>query len=210
MSSSRGPSREHVEAVREGAGHHQNSKTYSGSLMRPHVPFLSALLDRLECRSVLDYGCGKGEQYRWNIPEAAGLTIEEVWGLVVHKYDPCWPPYAQEPHGRFDLVICTHTLSLIPLRDLDWVIGRLYGFASKAVFIAEKIGDRKKGEVGTPSGRAIGWAPLQWLDRLATFADDHAEIETVFSSRERIGDATITTRYRWQERNWIGEVAGAH
>jgi hypothetical protein len=65
--------------------------------------------------------------------------------------------FAAEPTGQFDLVICTHTLSLIPLPTSTGCIGRLYGFATKAVFIAEKIGDRKKGEVADPGERAIGW-----------------------------------------------------
>lgn len=201
------PSPAHAEAVAEGARHHQNSKTYSGSLMRPHVPFLLSMIDRLGITSALDYGCGKGEQYRWR-PEGTGPTIEERFGFGVGKYDPCYGPYAAEPEGTFDLVICTHTLALIPLGDLDWALGRLYGFATKAVFIAEKIGDRKKGEVADPDGRAIGWTVRQWLDRIATFADERPEIATVFSSRERIADATITTRHRRVERKWFAEVAG--
>lgn len=202
-----GPSHAHALAVAEGARHHRSSKTYSGSLMRPHVPFLTGMIERLGITSALDYGCGKGEQYRWR-PEG-GRTIEEQWGFEVTKYDPCYEPFAAEPRGTFDLVICTHTVSLIPLDDLDWVLGRLFGFASKAVFIAEKIGTgRKKGEVADPARRAIGWTVRQWLDRIATFADERPEIATVFSSRERIADATITTRHRRVEREWYAEVAG--
>lgn len=200
------PSSAHAAAVAEGARHHQNSKTYSGSLMRPHVPFLTGMISRLGVKSALDYGCGKGAQYEWR-PEG-GATIEELWGFEVRKYDPCYEPFAAEPEGSFDLVICTHTLSLVPRGDLDWVIGRLYGFARKAVFIAEKIGGRKKAEIGEPTGRAIGWCVEQWLDRIAPFADQYPEIASVFSSRERIGEAAITTRHRRVERKWFAEVAG--
>lgn len=202
------PSRAHSLAVAEGAGHHQGSKTYSGSLMRPHVPYLERLILRLQVRSALDYGCGKGEQYLWRDPEEGSRTVEERFGFDVTKYDPCWPPFAAEPEGRFDLVICTHTISLIPIQDLKWAIRRLYGFATKAVFIAEKIGERKKGEVVDPRTRAIGWTAAQWLDQLAPFADERPEVVTVFSSRERIGEATITTRNTRVGGEWLAEVAG--
>jgi hypothetical protein len=203
-----GPSHEHAAAVAEGARHHLGSKTYSGSLMRPHVPYLSDLIRELHVTSALDYGCGKGEQYRWQDPFYGYQTVEERWGFEVTKYDPCHAPYTAEPTGMFDLVICTHTLSLVPLADLDWVLGRLFGFAAKAVFVAEKIGERKKGEVADPGERAIGWLVPDWLDRMQRFAKLRPKVATVFSSRERIGDATITTRYRWYSDGWVARVAG--
>lgn len=203
-----GESESHRQAVAEGAEHHRNNKTYSGSLMRPHVPYLERLIGRLEIRSALDYGCGKGVQYDWRDPEVGHRTIEERFGFPVFKYDPCWPPFAAEPEGCFDLVICTHTASLIPLDAQEWFLRRLYGFAAKTLFIAEKIGERKKGEVGDPENRAIGWTVQQWLDRLAPFADEFAQIETVFSSRERTEAGVITTRWRRSGGEWAGEVAG--
>ena len=205
----KGPSSQHAAAVAEGAKHHEGSKTYSGSLMRPHVPYLSEMVIRLGIRSALDYGCGKGTQYQWRDPYHANRTIEERWGFEVQKYDPCWQPYATEPEGRFDLVICTHTLSLVPLLDLDWVIGRLLGLADRAVFIAEKIGARKKREVAVEGDRAIGWTVARWLDRLAPFADQYPGIEFVFSSREQVAEwGAIMTRWTRRDRGWHGEVAG--
>lgn len=204
----KGPSKEHAEAVAEGIRHHGSSKTYSGSLMRPHVPYLENMVARLGIRSALDYGCGKGTQYAWRDPKAGNRTVEERFGFKVYKFDPCYPPFSIPPDCQFDLVICTHTLALIPQVDLGWVLGRLFGYARKAVFIAEKIGGRKKGEVADPTGRAIGWTVQQWLDRIAPFADLYVGIETVFSSRERVDDATITTRHRREAGRWISEVAG--
>lgn len=203
-----GPSEEHAIAVAEGARHHLESKTYSGSLMRPHVPYLSAMIERLGIASALDYGCGKGAQYRWQIPAHGGQTIEQLWGFEVTKFDPCYAPYAAEPEGLFDLVLCTHTLSLLPAADLEWALKRLFGFARRAVYIAEKIGGRKKREVADPQGRAIGRTVEEWLDQIAPFADECPQIETVFSSRERVGEATVTTRHRRQDGRWIAEIAG--
>lgn len=203
-----GPSKAHTAAVAEGARHHESTKTYSGSLMRPHVPYLEAMIARLGIASALDYGCGKGVQYAWRDPKAGNRTVEERFGFPVWKYDPCYPPFAAEPNGRFDLVICTHTLALIPQQDLDWAIRRLGSLATKAVFIAEKIGERKKAEVADPQNRAIGWGVSDWLDRIAPIADEYAGIEFVFSSRERTTGGTITTRYTRRNRGWHAEIAG--
>jgi hypothetical protein len=192
----------YYSGIREGAAHHAASKTYSGSLLRPHKPFLTGMIRRLGVQSILDYGCGKGLQYEW-IDPSDGKTLEEAWAVPVAKYDPCWPPFAQEPEGQFDLVICTHTLALIPLQDLDRVIARLFGLAAKAVFIAEKIGERKKAEVADPDARAIGWQRRDWLDRIGSLADEYPQIEATVSTRERIGGATIMTRSRRVRGGWV-------
>lgn len=190
-------------AIEEGKRHHASSKTYSGSLLRPHKPFLTVMVEELGVRSACDIGAGKGRQWNW-IDPMDGKTIEQVWGFEVAKHDPCWPPFEAEPEGRFDLVICTHTLALIPLQDQDAFLRRLYGFADKAVFIAEKIGERKKAEVADESERAINWPPEKWIGRIGDFASRFPEIETVLSLRVRESRGAIMTRYVWRGGEFLG------
>lgn len=133
------------EAVKQAAAHHAQSKTYSGMFLRPHAAQIKALIDRLQVKSILDYGCGKGKQYEWVSHDDAtgtpkGQTLEQFWGMSVTRFDPCWPPYAARPAGRFDLVLCTHVLGSIPIGDLNIAKWDIYRFAEKAVYIAEKIG----------------------------------------------------------------------
>lgn len=196
------PSNEHAAAVAEGARHHASSKTYSGSFLRPHKPFIAEIVDRLGCKDALDYGCGKGVQYEWVDPDD-GKTLEHSWGLEVTKYDPCYPPFAAEPQGKFDLVICTHTLNLIPLVDLDVVIGRLYDLADKAVYIAEKLGPRKKNDVADPDRRAIGFTAEEWKTRIGYGAGLFSPIETTLSLRTRTEDGQVEVeRVRWTDGGW--------
>lgn len=197
------PSSDYDRAVAEGARHHKKSKTYSGSLLRPHKPYLSAMIERLECKDALDYGCGKGVQYEW-IDPADGKTLEQAWGVPVAKFDPCWPPFAAEPEGTFDLVICTHTLALIPFTDLNAVTTRLFNLANKGVFIAEKIGDRKKREVADPQNRAIGWQAPNWISWVAGIAAGFPAIETVLSLRTTEPRGKITTRHVWRDGAYAG------
>jgi SAM-dependent methyltransferase len=166
------PTGEYKRALQQATAHHARSKTYSGKLMRPLSGVLTDLIERHGVTSILDYGCGKGEQYDWVDPET-GQTLEQRWGIDVFKFDPAYPPFAAKPEGQFDLVICTNTLGSIPESDLrSWVIPRLYGHAGKVLFIAERIGQIKKTVHG--KGR-VAKTSLQWIDLIAPHRRDDVE-----------------------------------
>lgn len=174
-------------ALEKSKEHHASSKTFSGKFLRPHAPFIKALIEQHGIRSILDYGCGKGSQYEWvshggdaSIPE--GMTLESYWGIEVTKYDPAYPPFAAEPQGQFDLVLCTHTLGSIPTADLPAIIDRLYGLARKSCYIAEKLGKVKK-QLFTAATHPIGWTREQWQALLRS--RPRAGLHLVFATRER-------------------------
>jgi hypothetical protein len=186
--------------------HHQRSKTYSGLFLRQHASPIKEIIDRLRIRSALDYGAGKGQQYAWRSHDAAtgvpvGMGLEEFWGIPVTKYDPAWPPYSGEPAGQFGLVICTHTLGSIPTVDLPWVIDRIYGFASRAVYIAEKLGH---------VGKTVRPDPLlhphfnraQWLEALG----DPYGREVTLSTRERLPDGQVVIERGLVHADWYAST----
>ncbi len=164
--------------------HHGRSKTYSGKLMRPHWEYIGELIARLECRTVLDYGSGKGLQYEWVNPRN-GQTLEQGWGVSVVKYDPAYPPFAAEPQGKFDLVLCTHVLGSIPVVDHPLFIDRLHRFATKAIFVAERVAPVKKTVFRDIPGMPRGWRRNDWAKALARPA---SSIETILST------VTVTDR----------------
>jgi hypothetical protein len=174
------PSRSYHLALEESKRNHAETKTFSGKLLRPHAPFIKELIDRHGVKSILDYGCGKGSQYTWVAGEdasiPAGMTIEQYWGVPVTKYDPAYPPFAAEPTGRFDLVICTHTLGAIPVNDRPWVVARLYMLARKAIYVAEKLGQKPTKKATEAS---TGWTREQWKAVLKHDSD----VECVLSTR---------------------------
>jgi hypothetical protein len=179
-------------ALDEARKHHASSKTYSGKFLRPHAPAIKAIIDRLHVGSILDYGCGKGAQYLWrshgdnaSIPE--GMTLEEFWGVQVRKFDPAWPPFAEPPAPaeRFDLVLCTHTLGSIPLLDLlGWVIPGLYRCATKAVYVAEKLGPIGKQVFSEPDAMPRDFTRAHWCSLLAGL--DHTGLEVWLSTHETL------------------------
>lgn len=189
------PSRAYAKALEESKRNHAESKTFSGKLLRPHAPFIKEIIDRLGCKSVLDYGCGKGAQYTWvshgegaSIP--AGMTIEQFWGVPVTKYDPAWPPFAKEPGSRFDLVICTHTLGAIPVGDRPWVVERLYSLARRAVYVAEKLGQEP---TKAATAASCGWTRHDWAALLRRDSDVECVLATRLHTEE---NGTLITRGR--------------
>jgi len=95
-------------------------------------------------KCIVTHNCGKGKQYI-NVDPDTGQTLEEYWGIVTTKYDPGVQKFARhEPEGKFDLVICVQVLGSIPRDDLTWVVDRLYSFATKAIFVSERLAIPRK------------------------------------------------------------------
>jgi hypothetical protein len=123
--------------------------------MRPHVPFLSAMIDRLGCQRAR-LRLRQGRAVPLERPEARGQTSRSG-GASRSQVRPVLAALRGRAEGKFDLVICTHTLSLVPLATSTGCSAASTASPAKAVFIAEKIGERKKGEVGTrPTGPSAG------------------------------------------------------
>lgn len=173
-------------------------KQFTGKFLRPHAPFIKEIIDRLGCKTVLDYGCGKGQQYEWVIP-STGQTIEQFWGVTVTKYDPAYPPFANEPEGTFDLVICNQVLGQIPVTDIPWVVDRLYSLATKALYVGERLGAGRK-EVGERALRTDDWGILDWQECLRERAIPD-EIEVTLATREIVGDQKLTKHFVWLGHN---------
>ena len=196
------PSKEYLAALEASKEIHKG-KQFTGKFLRPHAPFIKEIIDRLGCKTVLDYGCGKGQQYEWVIP-STGQTIEQFWGVSVTKYDPACKIFAKEPEGKFDLVICTQTLGTIPVADLPWVIDRLYGLANKALYVSERIGPPRK-VLGDNALRPSEWSAKEWEDALKR----KNPVEATLATREIINGDKITTHKRrkgsvvaWKRVTW--------
>lgn len=179
-------------AVEEAKAHHASSKTYSGKLMRPHWPFIMEEVQKLQVCSILDYGCGKGRQYEWIVPEI-GETLRKIFGCPITLYDPAYPPFASKPEGKFDYVICTHVLGSVPVQDREAVVDEIYSYAMEGVYIAEKLGPVGK-KVFTEAEEFThgqmtrdGWLAL--LNR-----PSKRELSVTLSTRQVTKDGIITTR----------------
>jgi hypothetical protein len=115
-------------------------QTFPGRSLPKQAPHIKRLIKASGAKTILDYGCGKGQQYwplRTTDPEE-GVEypdIKSYWGAeAIQCYDPGYQPFMQLPSGKFDGVICTDVLEHCPEEDIAWILGELFGYATKFVF----------------------------------------------------------------------------
>jgi SAM-dependent methyltransferase len=114
--------------------------TFPGKSLPKQAPSIKRLIKATGAQSILDYGCGKGQQYlprRMADPDE-GIEypdIKSYWGVQsIQCYDPGYPPFMQLPSGKFDGVICTDVLEHCPEEDVPWILAELFSYATKFVF----------------------------------------------------------------------------
>jgi len=116
--------------------------TFPGKSLAPQAGHIRRLIGLTGAATILDYGSGKGLQYRARgiVDGGSGVEIEypdirSYWGVdSVHCYDPAYSPYAQVPQAKFDGVICTDVLEHCPEEDMPWIVAELFSFARRFVF----------------------------------------------------------------------------
>jgi hypothetical protein len=114
-------------------------QTYAGISLFRQCAGIRELIQQTGASTILDYGCGKGIAYDLSpidIPgEGRVESLLDYWDVdSVHCFDPCYPPYANLPQGRFGGVICTDVLEHCPEDDLGWIVRELFSFADRFVF----------------------------------------------------------------------------
>lgn len=85
-----------------------------------------------KCRSILDYGCGKGTLGR-TLRKASTLRGAGIMDVV--DYDPGVPDVARSPNPC-DLVVCVDVMEHIEPDCLDDVLDHLCGLALRFIFVA--------------------------------------------------------------------------
>jgi len=114
--------------------------TFPGASLPKQAPGIKRLIKATGAATILDYGCGKGQQYwpRRTADPDEGVEypdIKSYWGVqAIQCYDPAYQPHNNLPAGKFDGVVCTDVLEHCPEEDIAWILGELFGYATRFVF----------------------------------------------------------------------------
>jgi hypothetical protein len=161
-------------------------ETFPGLSLPPQAYRIKTLIDTTRSTTILDYGSGKGLQYRQkdiSIPHAEGRwpDIKTYWGVEdIRLYDPSYPPLSELPTGKFDGVISTDVLEHCPEEDIPWIVDEIFSFSKKFVFANVACYPAKKrlpnGENAHCTIKPMEW----WRERIILTARKHQGVKYEF------------------------------
>jgi hypothetical protein len=171
-------------------------QTFPGSSLAPHITRIKGWIERTGSRTILDYGAGKGLQYRPQKVVVEGRHvadgIAEYWDVdEVRCFDPGYPPHSALPEGKFDGVVCTDVLEHCPEEDLGWVLEEIFGYAARFVYLNVACFPARKTLPNGENAHATVRSPEWWRrlvaarscvpwDLHAAFRQDGKFIEQVY------------------------------
>ncbi len=128
-------------------------QTFPGASLLPQAHHIRRLVQQTGSRTILDYGSGKGSQYRpMRLREEMSgpgdntwENIQAYWGVErIQCYDPGFAPFSRLPEERFDGVISTDVLEHCSEADLPWIVEELFSLARHFVFASVACHPAKK------------------------------------------------------------------
>lgn len=122
---------------------HRKRKFWSGKKVLNKARMFREIIDKHDCRSVLDYGCGKGHQYIMNVPDT-DQTFDQFLGVPITRFDPAVSHFSTKPEGTFDLVICCDVVEHVHEEGHEWLVEDLYGYADKVLYVNAGLRPSKK------------------------------------------------------------------
>lgn len=115
------------------------SQMFPGTALLPHVRTIAGYLKKHQCKSVLDYGCGKATAYKMNnfkLKDGTEISsVREYWNVdEICFYDPAVSEYSNLTDKKCDAVICTDVLEHCPEQDVGWILQQIFSRANKFVY----------------------------------------------------------------------------
>jgi len=129
-----------------------------GTSARKHGPIVEKLIDHNEIKSILDYGCGKGELFK-------SISPKVMLSITTCEYDPAIPGKEYIRYPKFDMVCCLDVLEHIEPEHLQDVLDDLASHTGKLGYFV--ISCRKAKHI-LPDGRNAHLIvkPPKWWDEV--------------------------------------------
>ena len=132
------PSQEYHDLIDSYKVLHQEEGKFKGISLVPLVPTLMSLVKENNCKTLLDYGCGKAIPYDKDRCKEVDLRhpIQKLCNLKSFDlYDPAYEKYSTLPNKKYDIVVCTDILEHIAEQDIDYVLTEILSHSKKIVFL---------------------------------------------------------------------------
>ena len=129
------PSQEYHDLIDSYKVLHQEEGKFKGISLVPLVPTLMSLVKENDCKTLLDYGCGKAIPYDKNRCKEVDLRhpIQKLCNLKSFDlYDPAYEKYSKLSKKKYDIVVCTDVLAE---QDIDYVLTEILSRSKKIVFL---------------------------------------------------------------------------
>tara|TARA_R100001163_G_scaffold38871_1_gene29597 strand:- start:128 stop:763 length:636 start_codon:yes stop_codon:yes gene_type:complete len=199
--SRKNPSSRYNELVEKYEKIHAKGKGYfNGKSLLKYISNVHQKIIVHECKSLLDYGSGKGLLYTDECSlvepllnnKTKGITrpLQELWNLNYHQcYDPAYPEHSKKPEGKFDAVISIDVLEHINEDDLEWVLNEIFSYANKMVFLNVACFKAAKHFEDGENVHISVFNPEWWFILVADIMKNHPGI-TTYLLCEKVGHLT--------------------
>lgn len=117
--------------------HAQDPLMFSGQQTLYVKDYIEFLIKKFNCKTMLDYGCGKGLQY----------TVEkanENWGVELTLFDIGVKEFSIKPKERYDLVSSTDMLEHCETSDIPEILKEINDYANLSVIVSISTREAKK------------------------------------------------------------------
>jgi hypothetical protein len=132
---------------------------FPGLAILQHKTEIGQLIKKHGAKKVLDFGCGRGDAYK------APHRLHSEWGMKwwdVTLYDPAFPRFMENPHGKYDAVLCSDVLEHIPEDQLEDFIANLFSYAYKFVWASACCRPAKKTFPDGVTNLHVTLQPMDW------------------------------------------------
>jgi len=145
---------------------HLDESIYPGDSLKEHVIFLKDLIKQYNPETLLDYGCGKGNQYFID-----KTHIQYFNGIMPFLYDPAVETHNTLPDKPVDGLFSTDVLEHIPEEELEAVFKEMYSLSNKFVYhgicTIPAIAKLPNGENAHVTVKPVEW----WVDKISNYSN---------------------------------------
>ena len=172
------PSPKYKELLDEYIQMHQLGEgMFDGKSLTKFIYIIDGFLNTNECKTLLDYGAGKGTLYTEDfkkLTDEIDEPVQDYWKLTkMDRFEPALPEYSKLPDDHYDAVICTDVLEHIPTSDLGWVADEILERADKMVFLNIACYPALKTFKDGTNVHISIFSPKEWIDFFMDKIKDH-------------------------------------